>query len=160
MGYQLELDSMVQFSGLIPNFEAGRQSWKMDETILLLVLRLSYQEGIQEAQVDEHGAVLVMSEEILSKYETLSQRLRPTFGRLKDILSEFRRRGIVTFEQFEEKETIIAIRPAIGIIMGGDFMERLVAFNEPGSKDTADDDHDDEVTETSIDTDEEDHANV
>ena len=130
MGYQLELDTHVHLVGLIPKFEAGRQVWKMDETILLLVLRLAHHEGIQDAQVDDNGAVFVMSEDILSKYETLTQKTRPAFGRLKDILAEFRRRGIVSYDQFEEKETIITIRPAINVIMGGDFMARLTAFNE------------------------------
>jgi len=140
LGYNLVHDEHDQFAGIVPAFESGRMSWKMDETILLLVFRLAYQEEIQDAQVDEHGAVHVLSDEILSKYETLTQKERPGISRFKEILTEFRRRGIVGYDRFEEKETIISIRPAISVIMGGDFMQRLEAFNESGDTHDAPDD--------------------
>lgn len=140
LGFTFVLDDHVHYVGILPAFENGRVSWRMDETILLLVLRATYQQGIEDAQVDDHGAILVLSEEMLSQYEVLTQKPRPSIGRLKDILAEFRRRGLVSFDQFEEKETIIAIRPAIGTIMGGDFMQRLVAFNDADNVDNEDSD--------------------
>ena len=130
IGYELVIEDDDNLIGLLPMSESGRQQWKLDETILLLLFRLCYQEGIDDRQIDDSGCVALLSEDLLSKYETLTGKTRPTLVRFKEVLTTFKRRGVISFDVFEEKETIITIRPAIAVVLGADFMRYLDAFND------------------------------
>jgi len=74
---------------------SSRQAMRLDESLLLLVLRLYYEEAFKRFEISEFGEIEVESETILQVYEERTRRPRPTIGRVHEILREFKQRGLV-----------------------------------------------------------------
>lgn len=95
LGYRLVGRPSDGYIGLVATELPPRQSMKLDESLLLLVLRLYYEEAFARFEAKDFGEVEVESEQILQIYEDRTHRERPNFGRVKEILSEFKQRGLV-----------------------------------------------------------------
>jgi hypothetical protein len=90
LGYRVVGRPNDGYVGLVATDLPPRQSMKLDESLLLLVMRLYYEEAFTRFEAKEFGEVEVDSEQILQIYEDRTHRERPNFGRVKEILAGFR----------------------------------------------------------------------
>ncbi len=116
------------YVGLVANELPPRQSMKLDESLLLLVLRLHNEEAFTRFEAKEFGEVEVDSEQILQIYEDRTHRERPNFGRVKEILAVFRQRGLVRIEGQDDKNFTLFLRPALPIVVSKDTLGSLEEF--------------------------------
>lgn len=106
------------------------------ETIVLLCLRLLYSEGAEKGYfVDATAQILVEEDEIQTVFSSMGggRILKP--GELRDILTTFKRRGLVTFDQSHSLQVSvdITIRPTITEVIDESFLARLEAWAEQSS---------------------------
>ncbi len=142
MGYELIIEPQDQMIGLKPEEGLQRSDsvysrLKMDETLILLCLKLAYEEAITEASLQEGARVEVSSEDLLSKFETITNHERPEEARLKDILKDFRRRGFVKLGEYDpdERVTPVTIMPGVDHVVSEEFLKRLIETDlDSGSK--------------------------
>jgi hypothetical protein len=98
------------------------------ETIVLLCLRLLYSEGAEKGYfVDSSAQILVEEEEIQTVFSSMggSRTLKP--GELREILTTFKRKGLVTFDQNHSLQVSVdvQIRPTITEVVDDSFLARL-----------------------------------
>ncbi|TGO02776.1 hypothetical protein PN36_19340 [Candidatus Thiomargarita nelsonii] len=129
LGWRLVNEPDFQCLGLLPDEEQSYLNLKLEETILLLCLRLLYEEAIKNFKV-EQGLALESSESLLNRYETLTGRTRPTLSHFKDILTLFSRHGILDKGEETDKTIKITIRPAIRLVTPAAYLKRLEEFLE------------------------------
>jgi hypothetical protein len=90
------------------------------ETIVLLCLRLLYNEGAEKGYfVDSSAQILVEEEEIQTVFSSMggSRTLKP--GELREILTTFKRKGLVTFDQNHSLQVSVDVQiPAYPLIRG------------------------------------------
>ena len=101
------------------------------ETIVLLCLRLLYDEGAEKSYfVDSSAQILVDEEEIQTVFSSMggSRTLRP--GELREILTTFKRKGLVSFDQNNSLQVTVdvQIRPTITEVVDSTFLARLEAW--------------------------------
>ena len=118
------------------------------ETIVLLCLRLLYDEGAEKGYfVDSSAQILVDEEEIQTVFSSMggSRTLRP--GELREILTTFKRKGLVSFDQNNSLQVTVdvQIRPTITEVVDSTFVARLEAWG--GHSPTADKEADAPVEE-------------
>lgn len=128
LGYQVVGRPNDGYVGLVANELPPRQSMKLDESLLLLVLRLHYEEAFTRFEAKEFGEVEVESEQILQIYEDRTKRERPNFGRVKEILTGFRQRGLVRIEDRDDRNFTLFLRPALPIVVAKDTLGSLEEF--------------------------------
>ena len=128
LGYRVVGRPNDGYVGLVAIELPPRQSMKLDESLLLLVLRLHYEEAFTRFEAKEFGEVEVESEQILQIYEDRTHRERPNFGRLKEILVGFRQRGLVRIVDQDEKNFTLFLRPALPIVVSKDALGSLEEF--------------------------------
>jgi hypothetical protein len=97
------------------------------ETIVLLCLRLLYNEGAEKGYfVDSSAQILVEEDEIQTVFSSMGSRaLKP--GELRAILTTFKRKGLVTFDQTHSIQVSadVIIRPTITEVVDGSFLARI-----------------------------------
>jgi len=128
LGYRVVGRPNDGYVGLVANELPPRQSMKLDESLLLLVLRLHYEEAFTRFEAKEFGEVEVESEQILQIYEDRTHRERPNFGRVKEILAGFRQRGLVRIEDRDDRNFTLFLRPALPIVVSKDTLGSLEEF--------------------------------
>jgi hypothetical protein len=128
LGYRVVGRPVDGYVGLVANELPPRQSMKLDESLLLLVLRLHYEEAFTRFEAKEFGEVEVESEQILQIYEDRTHRERPNFGRVKEILATFRQRGLVRIVEQDDKIFTLFLRPALPIVVSKDTLGSLEEF--------------------------------
>ncbi|VIO70459.1 hypothetical protein CI1B_31130 [Bradyrhizobium ivorense] len=128
LGYRVVGRPNDGYVGLVANELPPRQSMKLDESLLLLVLRLHYEEAFTRFEAKEFGEVEVESEQILQIYEDRTHRERPNFGRVKEILAGFRQRGLVQIEDRDDRNFTLFLRPALPIVVSKDTLGSLEEF--------------------------------
>lgn len=105
------------------------------ETIVLLCLRLLYNEGAEKGYfVDSTAQILVEEDEIQTVFSSMGGRSLKT-GELRAILTIFKRRGLVTFDQSHSLQISadVTIRPTITEVVDESFLARLEAWAEQSS---------------------------
>lgn len=114
------------------------------ETIVLLCLRLLYNEGAEKGYfVNSTAEILVDEDEIQTVFSSMGSRnLKP--GELRAILTTFKRQGLIAFDQTHSLQVAadITIRPTITEAVDESFLARLEAWG--GSSSTKDSDEQEE----------------
>jgi hypothetical protein len=129
LGYRLVGRPVDRFLGLLATELPPRQSMKLDESLLLLVMRLYYEEALKRFEVNEAGEVEVESEVLLEVYEERTRRERPLIGRVREILIAFRQRGLVRVEEHEDRRSFaLFLRPALPMVVAEDTLASLENF--------------------------------
>lgn len=128
LGYRVVGRPNDGYVGLVATDLPPRQSMKLDESLLLLVMRLHYEEAFTRFEAKEFGEVEVDSEQILQIYEDRTHRERPNFGRVKEMLAGFRQRGLVRIEDQDDKNFTLFLRPALPIVVSKDTLGSLEEF--------------------------------
>jgi hypothetical protein len=114
---------------------------KLDESLLLLVLRLYYEEAFNKYEINDHGEVEADGETILQVYEDRTRRIRPPVTRVHEILTGFRQRGLVRIEdQGDSRSFRLYLRPALPMVVAEDTLKSLEEFvaKASGEEATAD----------------------
>jgi hypothetical protein len=138
LGYRLVGHPIDRFIGLIAIGLPPRQSLKLDESLLLLVMRLYYEEALKRFEANEVGEVEVESETILEVYEERTRRERPLIGRVREILNTFRQRGLVRLEDHDDRRSFtLFLHPALPLVVS---VETLAALEKQGKASTVDSD--------------------
>lgn len=131
LGWELRFDREFGYLGLVPGEGQSYLPLKQDETLTLLLLRLMYEEGLEQFQA-EQGRVKVAAEELLQRYELLLKRERPQKTRFLEILQLFKRQNLVALgeESSEQPLPPIHVLPSVRAVTGQMVLERLEAFAE------------------------------
>lgn len=134
IGYRVVGRPNDRLIGLLAVDAPARQSMKLDESLLLLVLRLYYEEALKRFEINEAGEVEVDSETLLSVYEDRTRRSRPGIGRMHEILTGFKQRGLVRYgEQESSRSFILHLRPALPMVIGEEALASLEEYLKKAS---------------------------
>jgi hypothetical protein len=117
------------FLGLLATDLPARQTMKLDESLLLLVLRLYYEEAFKKFEINDNGEIEVDGETILHLYEERTHRTRPPVTRVHDILTVFRQRGLLRIEDHGDSRSFtLFLRPALPMVIAEDTLASLEEF--------------------------------
>jgi hypothetical protein len=118
-----------RFLGLLASGAPSRQVMKLDESLLLLVLRLYYEEAFKRYEISDDAEIEVESETILQIYEDRTHRARPPVSRVHEILNLFKQRGLVRIvEQGDSRNFTLFLRPALPIVVAEDALASLEEY--------------------------------
>ncbi|WP_019197726.1 DUF4194 domain-containing protein [Afipia birgiae] len=108
---------------------------KKDETLVLLALRVIYDEGLRAGLMDEVGRVETNTDEIFDRIRTLGKADPPIESRLEEILKSLRRRGAVLLHDADrvERLTPVTVLPGIAILVDDVFTASVVKWVELGA---------------------------
>lgn len=132
LGFRLVFHDGWGYVGFVSPQAYGNTRVPTQETILLLCLRLLYSEGARKGYfVDGSADILVDEEEIQTVYSSFgARRLKP--GELREILTQFKRRGLVSFDQSHSLnvDVEVSLRPTLLEIVDESFLARIAAWRE------------------------------
>jgi len=117
----LETDSVV--------YGVNMACLKKDETIVLLVLRLLYAEGI--SSLDDRGRVESTTDDIHDRLRSAGEE-PPTIKRLIEILKLFQRKGIVRIGENDPEEQLLqlTIMPGVTVLVPDVYVEAVIQWLE------------------------------
>lgn len=157
LGFRLVFNDGWGYVGYVSPQAYGNARVPTQETIVLLCLRLLHSEGAQKGYfIDGSADILVDEEEIQTVYSSFgARRLKP--GELREILTQFRRRGLVSFDQSHSLnvDVEVALRPTLLEVVDESFLARIDAWREASSAlpETIDRDEERQLTELSVNPD-------
>ncbi|MBI2380213.1 MAG: DUF4194 domain-containing protein [Gammaproteobacteria bacterium] len=129
LNWVLRHDPDLLYVGILPRDGEASLRLKHEEALLLLTLRLLYEEALERYDMDQ-GSAWTDTETWLMRYEVLTRRERPNLSRLREIVALFARHGIVQRgeEDGEARILRLKIRPAVRLVAGDAWLSRLEAF--------------------------------
>jgi hypothetical protein len=111
------------------SYELIRQKMRLEESLLLLVLRLHYEEAFKKYEMNEAGEIEAEGEKILQIYEERTHRGRPPVSVVHEILTGFRQRGLLRIaDQGDNRNFTLFLRPALPIVVGEDTLASLEEY--------------------------------
>jgi len=138
LGIRLERNGHHRYIVALPRHGEGTPV-RLDETLLLLVLRQRYDEAMRQGRIEEHGEVVVELTDLQEAYPALTERPMPEIGTLRALAATLRRWGVCRLVE-DEPDALqpfhLLVRPAIVDIVGEQWLQRL-------DQHTLDDDDDD-----------------
>ena len=137
LGYALAVSHRDQMVSLAPAPDAPRhdlasERLRKDETLVLLALRLLYEEGLRDHRVGTDGIVESTTDAIVDKIRTVARNDPPDEGRLGDILRLVARRGGLRLGERDrtERVTPLALLPGLTVLASDAWLERLRGWSE------------------------------
>lgn len=128
MGWGLYRDDNFSLVGLLPSDAEAFARLKMLDSLMLLCLRLLYEEGMESFEVTD-GCVFTQSETLLSRYETLLGRKRPQITEFREVLRTLKRYSMIELgNDAEDGLPMIRILPTVRLVTGTKVQERIQAF--------------------------------
>ena len=158
LGFQLVFNDGWGYVGFVTPQAYRNARVSTQETIILLCLRLLYSEGAEKGYfIDGSADILVDEEKIQTVYSSFGAR-RLKLGELREILTQFRRRGLVSFDQSHSLnvDAEVALRPTLLEVVDESFLARIDAWRDASSSsrsDAIDPDREDPLTEVQTDAD-------
>ncbi len=135
LGFQLVFKDDWGYVGFVSPKAYNNARVSTQETIILLCLRLLYDDGVKKGYFIDGGAdIMVDEEEIQTVYSSFgTRRLKP--GELREILTLFRRRGVVHFDQGcpLNLDAKVTLRPTLLEIVDESFLARVDAWRDASS---------------------------
>ncbi len=131
LGIRLERNAHHRYVVALPRHGEGTPV-RLDETLLLLVLRQRYDEGMKQGLVEELGEVVVELPDLQEAWPALTGRPMPDAGTLRVLASAARRWGVCRLVEGEPDELQpfhLVVRPAIVDIVGEQWLHRLDQHN-------------------------------
>lgn len=118
---------VLQTSGVVYGTQMSRL--KKDETVVLLVLRLLYAEGV--SSLDEYGRVEITTDDVHDRLRAAGDE-PPPMPRLIEIVRLFQRKGLVRVGERDPTEQLIvlSIMPGITVLVPDVYVEALVQWLE------------------------------
>lgn len=143
LGYAFEVshrDQMVFLRVPTDGVRHDGQSERLrkDETLVLLALRLAYEEGLRDHRVTTEGVVECTTDDIADAIRTAARSDPPEETRLTEILRLFARKGAVRLGERDkvEKITPLMVLPGIGVLSPDAWMEQVRAWAEARDEET------------------------
>jgi len=139
LGYAFEVshrDQMV-FLKVPPDgvrHDAQAERLRKDETLVLLALRLAYEEGLRDHRVTTDGVVECTTDDLAESIRTATRSDPPEETRLLEILRRFSRKGAVRLGERDktEKLTPLMVLPGIAVLSPDAWMEHVRAWASAG----------------------------
>ena len=137
LGYALAVshrDQMVSLSPVpdAPRHDIASERLRKDETLVLLALRLLYEEGLRDHRVGTDGIVECTTDAIVEKIRTAARNEPPDEGRLGEILRLVARRGGLRMGERDriERVTPLALLPGLAVLASDAWLERLRGWSQ------------------------------
>lgn len=139
-------DQMVALS--VPQgetrYDAVYERLTKDETLILLALRLVWEEAVANQDIAEGGICETTTGDVIDRFKSATQLDPPNEGRLMDILRLFQRRGAVRVGKRDsvERVTPLSILPGVVVLAPDTFLDDLkllaagpnAAIDEPANQ--------------------------
>lgn len=122
-------DQMVALS--VPQgetrYDAVYERLRNDETLVLLGLRLIWEEAVANQDITDGGVCETTTGDLIDRIKNVTQKEPPPEGRLMDILRLFQRHGAVRVGQRDrvEKVTPMSIYPGIPVLVPDTYVDEL-----------------------------------
>ena len=124
LGHDFFVDQEVGMIGIVPRTRNVSQRLKQDEALLLLTLRLLYEDALESFNV-KRGCAEVDSEKLLAKFEVATGRPRPNLTELRRILNVFAKTGVIEKVSDDDRRLLLRIRPAIRLVLDDGWLKTL-----------------------------------
>jgi hypothetical protein len=133
LGYRLVVspcDQMVALS--VPmgdtRYDAVYERLRKDETIVLLALRLLWEEAVGSQDIGEGGMLETTTGDLVDRIRAVTQVDPPEETRLLDILRMFQRQGAVRVGQRDriEKVSPLTVLPGVAVLVPDSYLEDLL----------------------------------
>ncbi|GGB96812.1 hypothetical protein GCM10011352_23690 [Marinobacterium zhoushanense] len=147
IGWSLIYQPDEAYLGILPQGEERVMRLRLDESLLLLCLRQTYEAKLEAFEVED-GKAFSSSDDLLRLYDTLTGKEIPNETRLKEILSLFTRHGIIERGKSDEtdpKNVPIRINPTIRQVVVEDYIGQLEALCDIDNREQTDEYVEDEV---------------
>ncbi|GEP01444.1 DUF4194 domain-containing protein [Methylobacterium haplocladii] len=135
LGYVFEVSHRDQMVFLrVPSegarHDAAAERLRKDETLVLLALRLAYEEGLRDHRVTTDGVVECTTDDIAESIRTAARCDPPEETRLVDILRLFARKGAVRLGERDrtERVTPLMVLPGIAVLSPDAWMDQVQAW--------------------------------
>ena len=153
LGWSLRRDDDFGVIGILPGEGQTRARLRLIDTLIVLCLRLLYEEGFDHFEVRD-GCVFTESQTLIERYESLfTGRSLPPKTELRDLLARLRRQRLIDIgENDEQGLPRLRILPTIRWVTGPGVQDRIAAFagqsdDDEGADQAGDESSDDEVGE-------------
>jgi hypothetical protein len=133
-GYRVHRDSEAQWAGIVAmDDEVPLPRMKLDETIVMLVTAVQWQDEVNAGAVEERATVVTTLNDLYDRYREMVQPNGGpaiTISRFREIVKEAGQRSLVEVGDFDpdEQDCEIVIRPMIKLISGGDALLRIERY--------------------------------
>jgi hypothetical protein len=130
-GYRLVLRESEGWAGILPDTERmSAPRMRIDETLVLLMLRRLWEEGVQEGDIQPLGGVLLTLNEAYDAYQDMVSRARRpalTVTEFRDVVRGLERRAIVRLGVYDDEaqDMELTIRALVATVAGDDFIASL-----------------------------------
>jgi hypothetical protein len=128
LGWTLHRDDTFGLVGLLPGDAEGFRHLRLVDSLLLLCLRLIYEEGMERFEARE-GSVYTPSEALLGRYETLLGRRLPPVSDYRESLRRLRRYSLIEIgDEAADGLPVLRILPTVRLVTGDQVQARIAAF--------------------------------
>ncbi len=130
-GYRLVIREGEGWVGILPDPErVAPPRMRIDETLVLLILRRLWEEGVRDGDMQSRGAILLTLNEAHAAYEEIVARgRRPalTIAAFREVVQSLERRAIVNLGPLdrEAQDMELTIRPVVSAVTGDEFLAQL-----------------------------------
>ncbi len=128
-GYRLVVRENEGWAGILPDLERiSAPRMRIDETIVLLVLRRLWEESVHNGEIEDGGSVLLTLNEAYAAYEDVVSRGRRAAMpavQFRDVVRSVERRAIVQLGAVEDDDMELTIRPIVTLAAGDEFLVHL-----------------------------------
>jgi uncharacterized protein DUF4194 len=133
-GYRLHRDPEAQWAGIVAaDDEVPLPRMKLDETIVVLVLAVHWQDEVNVGAIEDRATVVTTLNSLYDRYREMVQangRNAIAISRFHEILKEAGQRSLVDLGDFDvdQRDVEVVIRPMIKLISGADALVRLERY--------------------------------
>jgi len=137
-GYALVVETTDQWIGVVPT-EGGElrgARLRTDETIIVLLLGLIWQEGMNTGLSEDRATVPTTSEDLFARHAAILGRERIARTRFHEIIQDLRRRALVEIgeEDPETRDVILRIRSTIRLVSGEAQVQMIERFAQESDR--------------------------
>jgi hypothetical protein len=132
LGYRVHVSTRDQMVALqVPpgesRYDSVYERLRKDETIVLLALRLMWEEAVANKEISDGGIADTTTGELADRITTVTQQPPPSEARLLDILKLFQRHGGVRIGQRDRIERVnpMSILPGVSLLSPDTYVEGL-----------------------------------
>lgn len=131
-GYVLRINPKEQMVAIeVPHgqsrYDTVYERLRKDETQILLVMRLMWEEAISHQEMGDFGITETTTGDLIDRYKTIIQQEPPEENRLMEILRLFSRKGAVKIGVTDriDRVTPITLLPGVSILVPDSFVDDL-----------------------------------
>lgn len=130
-GYRLVVRESEGWAGILPDTEQiSHPRMRIDETLILLLIRRLWEEGVQGGDVERHGSVLVSLNAAYDAYQDMVARARRPALKIeefKTLIATLERRAIVRMGELDDEleDIPLSIRALVATVAGDEFLAHL-----------------------------------